>query len=288
MHYAVMGDTGLKVSRVSVGTDVKLTPEELLPVIRRAGELGVNFIDTDISYSYGDADGRSGRTWEAVREWLREVDREQVVLAAKTYEPTEDGALRNVEESLEGMGTEYIDAFLLHGLNEMEDWVRFQPALKGCLKARELGLVRHVGLSTHTVTLAQEAAHHPELEVLLVVLNATGKVMKRTGTAAQMQAAMRVLHEQGRGVYIMKSLARGRVFEDEDEMARAGSENSMTPDQVDRALTYAFECPWAHAVTIGMRSLREVEEDVAIAERVGCTVPGPAARHRCGGDPAAG
>ena len=268
MHYAVMGNTGLKVSRVSVGTDVKLTPEELLPVIRRAGELGVNFIDTDISYSYGDADGRSGRSWEAVREWLQEVDREQVVLAAKTYEPTEDGALRNAEESLEGMGTEYIDAFLLHGLNEMEDWVRFQPALKGCLKARDMGLVRHVGLSTHTVTLAREAALHPELEVLLVVLNATGKVMKRTGTAAEMQAAMRVLYEQGRGVYIMKSLARGRVFEDEDEMARAGSEHSMTPDQVDRALTYVFECPWAHAVTIGMRSLQEVEEDVAVAKRV--------------------
>jgi len=268
MHYAVMGDTGLKVSRVSVGTDVKLAPEELLPVIRRAGELGVNFIDTDISYSYGEADGKSGRSWEAVREWLQEVDRRQMVLAAKTYEPTEDGALRNVEESLEGLGTDYIDAFLLHGLNEMEDWVRFQPALKGCLKARELGLVRHVGLSTHTVTLAREAARHPELEVVLVVLNVTGKVMKRTGTAAQMQAAMRELHEQGRGVYIMKSLARGRVFEDEDVMARAGSENSITPDQVDRALTYAFECPWAHAVTIGMRSLREVEQDVAVAERV--------------------
>jgi len=268
MHYAVMGDTGLKVSRVSVGTDVKLAPEELLPVIWRAGELGVNFIDTDISYSYGEADGKSGRSWEAVREWLQEVDRRQMVLAAKTYEPTEDGALRNVEESLEGLGTDYIDAFLLHGLNEMEDWVRFQPALKGCLKARELGLVRHVGLSTHTVTLAREAARHPELEVVLVVLNVTGKVMKRTGTAAQMQAAMRELHEQGRGVYIMKSLARGRVFEDEDVMARAGSENSITPDQVDRALTYAFECPWAHAVTIGMRSLREVEQDVAVAERV--------------------
>jgi len=268
MHYAVMGDTGLKVSRVSVGTDVKLAPEELLPVIRRAGELGVNFIDTDISYSYGEADGKSGRSWEAVREWLQEVDRRQMVLAAKTYEPTEAGALRNVEESLEGLGTDYIDAFLLHGLNEMEDWVRFQPALKGCLKARELGLVRHVGLSTHTVTLAREAARHPELEVVLVVLNVTGKVMKRTGTAAQMQAAMRELHEQGRGVYIMKSLARGRVFEDEDVMARAGSENSITPDQVDRALTYAFECPWAHAVTIGMRSLREVEQDVAVAERV--------------------
>ncbi|MFC1525459.1 aldo/keto reductase [Candidatus Latescibacterota bacterium] len=268
MHYAVMGQTGLRVSRVSVGTDVKVPPGRFLPVLRRAAELGVNFIDTDNSYSYSREDGSSGKTWEAVRRWLPEVKREDVILAAKTYEPTADGAFRNAEEALVGLGTDYVDAFLVHGLNTLEDWERFQPSLEGCLRAKEQGLVRHVGLSTHTVTLAREAAVHPELEVLLVTLNATGKVMKRSGSPEQMQAAMEVLHEQGRGIYIMKSLARGRVFEDEDELVRAGSDNSMTPDQVDRALTYVFECPWAHAVTIGVRNVREIQEDVAIAERV--------------------
>jgi len=268
MHYTVMGNTGLRVSRVSVGTDIVLAPQQFLPVIRRAAELGVNFIDTDNSYSYKAADGTSGKTWEAVGEWLTEVDRAEVVLVAKTYDPTVDGAFRNAEEALTALGTEYVDVFLLHGLNTLEDWERFRPALEGCLKAKEQGLVRHVGLSTHTLALAREAALHPELEVLLVVLNATGKVMKRTGTAAQMQAAMKALHEQGRGVFVMKSLARGRVFEEEDVMVRAGSDSPLTHDQVDRALTYVFECPWAHAVTIGMRSVAEVDEDVAIANRV--------------------
>ncbi|MFH1570105.1 MAG: aldo/keto reductase [Gemmatimonadota bacterium] len=268
MHYAVMGKTGLRVSRVSVGTDIVLTPAQFLPVIRRAAGLGVNFIDTDNSYSYRREDGSGGQTWEAVREWLTEVRRGDVVLAAKTYEPTAEGAFRNAEEALAGLGTEYVDALLLHGLNTLEDWERFRPALEGCLRAREQGLVRHVGLSTHTVTLAREAARHPELEVLLVTLNKTGKVMKRSGTPAEMQAAMRVLCEQGRGVYIMKSLARGRVFEEEDVLVGAGSDSPLTPDQVDRALTYVFECPWAHAVTIGMRSLAEVEADVAVANRV--------------------
>lgn len=268
MRYSVMGHTGLRVSRVSVGTDIVLPPEDFAPVLRRAGELGINFIDTDISYSYRRDDDTSGKSWEGVRQWLAEVERPKVVLAAKTYEPSADGAFRNAEESLEGLGTDYVDAFLLHGLNTMEDWERFKPALEGCLKAKEQGLVRHVGMSTHTVTMAREAARHPELEVLLVTLNATGKVMKRTGTAAEMQEAMRVLYEQGRGVYIMKSLARGRVFEDEDVMAPAGSDSPLTHEQVDRALTYVYECPWAHAVTIGMRSVAELVEDVAIANRV--------------------
>ncbi|MFA6108021.1 MAG: aldo/keto reductase [Candidatus Latescibacterota bacterium] len=268
MHYATMGKTGLKVSRVSVGTDIQLVPDRFLPILRRAGELGVSFVDTDYSYSYPRPDGSSGQSWEAVREWLREVDREQVVLAAKTYDPTPDGAFRHAEESLAGLGTEYVDVFLLHGLNTLEDWERFRPALEGCLRAKEQGLVRHVGLSTHTVTLAREAARHPELEVLLVTLNATGKVMKRSGSPEEMQAAMQVLCEQGRGVYIMKSLARGRVFWDRDEEAGAGAPNQLTREEIDRALSYVFRCPWAHAVTIGMRSIAELEENAAVAARV--------------------
>jgi len=263
-----MGNTGLRVSRVSMGTDITLPPAELLPILRRAGELGVNFVDTDYSYSYARADGGSGRSWEGVRKWLTEVDRSQVVLVAKTYDPTPEGAFRHAEESLEGLGTDYLDAFLIHGLNTLEDWEKFRPALDGCLKAKEQGLARHVGMSTHTVTLAREAARIPELELLLVTLNITGKVMKRSGTPDEMQEAMRVLCERGRGVYVMKSLARGRVFDDRDELVRAGSPSPLSHEQVDRALSYVFDCPWAHAVTIGMCNVAELEEDVAIQQRV--------------------
>jgi aryl-alcohol dehydrogenase-like predicted oxidoreductase len=267
MHYARMGSTGLDVSRVCVGTDINLPPAEFLPILRRAGELGVNFVDTDNTYSYTHDQAGSGSTWEAVRQWLREMDRRRVVLAAKTYATTQEGALADVEKSLTGLGTEYVDILLIHGLNTVEDWERFQPSLEGCLQAREKGLVRHVGMSTHTVNLAQEAAAHPELEVLLVTLNLTGKVMKRSGTPDQMQQAMRALCEQGRGVYIMKSLARGRVFWEGDELP-APDGHTLTHEEVDRALTYVFTCSWAHAATIGMRSVAELEEDVAVQERV--------------------
>lgn len=267
MHYVKLGNTGLRVSRVSVGTDIRLAPADFLPILRRAEELGINFVDTDNTYSYDNSESR-GQTWEAVREWLKEVDRSEKVLIAKTYDPSPEGAFREAEEALVGLGIEQLDALLLHGLNTLEDWERFRPALEGCLQAREQGLVRHVGMSTHTVTLAREAAKHPELEVLLVTLNATGKVMKRSGTPDQMQEAMRVLYEQGHGIYIMKSLARGRVFWERDEEAGADAENQFTHEEVDRALSYVFGCPWAHAVTIGMRSIAELEENVAIQQRV--------------------
>ena len=87
MHYARMGNTGLDVSRVCVGTDVDLPPAELLPILRRANELGVNFVDTDNAYSYNHPQAGSGPTWEAVHQWLREVDRAPGELAAPHGNP---------------------------------------------------------------------------------------------------------------------------------------------------------------------------------------------------------
>lgn len=265
MYYTKLGQTGPDVSRVSIGSDVQILPEHFLPVLRRGGELGINFIDTDHTYSYQNPAGGHGQMWEAIRAWLLEVDRSKVVLATKTYETSFEGALKDVESARVELRTDYLDVFLLHGLNTLEDWERFQPALEGIMEAKERGWVHQVGMSTHTVTLAREAAYHPELDVLLVTLNKTGKVMKRSGTPEEMQQAMRVLFEQGRGVYIMKPLARGRMFtEGEGESGPM----EFTHRIVNEALTYVFQCPWAHAVTIGIRSAEELEEDVAIEQRV--------------------
>ena len=271
MYYTKLGQTGPAVSRVSIGSDVQIPPSDFLPVLRRGWELGVNFVDTDHSYGYQDPASGRGQVWEAIREWLAEVDRSKVVVATKTYEPSFDGALKDVEQARIDLNTDYLDVFMLHGVNTLEDWERFQPTLEGLVAARERGWVRQVGMSTHTVTLAREAAQHPDLEVLLVTLNKTGKVMKRSGTPEEMQEAMRVLHEQGRGIYIMKSLARGRVFSEDES-----GPSELTHSAVDEALTYVFQCPWAHAVAIGMRSAAELEENVAIEQRVDAVLD----RHR--------
>lgn len=265
MRKVPLGNTGLQVSRMAWGSDIGLSPQEFLPILRRGWERGLNFVDTDHTYSYRAPTGEPRPVWEAIREWLEEIDRSQAVVATKTYNTTADGALQDVEHALIALGVEYLDIFLLHGLNTLEDWERFQPSLQGCLRAKERGLVRHVGMSTHTVTLAREAASHPELEVLLVTLNETGKVMKRSGTAEEMQAAMRVLYQQGRGVYVMKPLARGRVYAETDEEGQAPP---LTSNQVERALGYVFRCPWAHSISIGMCSIAELEENVAILERI--------------------
>ena len=267
MHYAKLGKNGPVVSRVAVGSDVNVPPDTFLGILRKGGELGINFIDTDITYVYQDPEKGDVRMWNTIRTWLQETNRSDVVLVSKTLEKTAEGARKEITEALEGMDTDYLDVFMIHAVDTPELWNDMQPALEEIMRAREEGLVRQVGMSIHTVTMAGEAAKHPELEVLLVSLNYTGKAMKRSGTRQQMEDAMRVLYEQGRGVYIMKSLAHGRVFqEEEDAPDTAGV--ALEPAQVEKALDYVFRFPYAHAVAIGMKSVEEMEEDVSIAERV--------------------
>jgi 1-deoxyxylulose-5-phosphate synthase len=90
MEYANLGRSGLKVSRICLGTltfghrqwrDYVLDEEESRPIIRRALEMGINFFDTADMYSMGVSETITGR---ALRDFAR---REDVVLATKVYFP---------------------------------------------------------------------------------------------------------------------------------------------------------------------------------------------------------
>lgn len=91
MDYVRLGSTGLKVSRLCLGTmtygsrkwrDWVLDEEESRPFIRRALELGINFFDTANMYSGGASEEVLGR---ALRDFGPPRDR--VVVATKVYHP---------------------------------------------------------------------------------------------------------------------------------------------------------------------------------------------------------
>src|ERR1700740_3266009 len=92
MQYTRLGSTGLKVSRICLGTmtygskkwrEWVLDEAESRPFIQRALELGINFFDTADMYSDGASEEVLGR---ALKEM--EVPREGVVVATKVFQPT--------------------------------------------------------------------------------------------------------------------------------------------------------------------------------------------------------
>jgi len=155
MEYVNLGRSGLKVSRICLGTltfgskawrPYMLTEEESRPIIERALELGINFFDTADMYSLGVSEEILGRALADM------VPRSEVVIASKVYfkmgdDPNSGGLSRKhiinaVEDSLTRVGTEYLDLYQIHRWDPetpIEETLRALDDLVAAGKVRYLG-----------------------------------------------------------------------------------------------------------------------------------------------------
>ena len=235
---AELGRTGLKVSRLAFGTgylDGPVAPGARLLV--GAYELGVNFWDTSDDYG----------THPHVARALREVGRQDVVIATKTYAATATGARRSVTKALRELGVEAVDIFLLHAVDSLKELETKEPSLEALAQAREEGLIRAVGVSSHSREVLSRLLALPEVDVALVVVNRTGAWMK-DAKPREMAAVTRRLYQSGRGVYGMKALGSGQV----------------TGAEVAPALRWAFRFRYAHSICVGMTTVEELRINVRL------------------------
>jgi len=159
MKYVNLGNTGLKVSRVCLGTmtygskkwrDWVLEEEESRPFYRRAIEAGINFFDTADAYSLGVSEEITGR---ALKEFAG--SREEIVIATKVYNPMGEAPNRRglsrkhihhgVEESLRRLGTDYIDLYQIHRYDPETPIEETLEALDALVRS---GKVLYIGASS--------------------------------------------------------------------------------------------------------------------------------------------
>lgn len=158
MNYVRLGGSGLKVSRLCLGCMTYGDPawrpwvlkeDEARPFIRDALEAGINFLDTANVYSSGESERIVGR---AVKDFAR---REDVVIATKAFfpmgdKPNDRGLSRkhiitSVDASLERLGTDYIDLFVIHRFDPETPIEETTEALDAVVRA---GKVRYLGASS--------------------------------------------------------------------------------------------------------------------------------------------
>ncbi|SDF52908.1 Predicted oxidoreductase [Halorubrum xinjiangense] len=156
MEYTTLGETGLEVSRLSLGCMNFGTAEPWMihdesdsrEVIDRALELGINFLDTANVYSRGESEEIVGRAIEG-------YDRSELVVATKVYSRMREGpngsglsrkhVLDQAEASLDRLGTDYIDLYQIH---RWDDDTPVEEVLSALDHLVEEGVVRYVGAST--------------------------------------------------------------------------------------------------------------------------------------------
>jgi len=147
MPMVTLGKSGLKVSRYCVGGyHMAVQGEENgIRIIRRAIDLGVNFLDSAHKYHNGRSDEIYGKA-------LTPALRQKVILMSKAQFRDREGAMRQLEETLGRMNTDYLDLWQCHEVATHEEVDKiFGPngSLEAFVKAKKEGKVRHIGFTGH-------------------------------------------------------------------------------------------------------------------------------------------
>lgn len=151
MEYVRLGKSGVKVSRLCLGTMMfgGATDEpDSIRIIHRALDEGINFVDTANVYNKGESEKIVGKALKGRRD--------QVVLVTKVHGPMGDGPndqstsryhiMNEVENSLKRLQTDHIDVYILH---KPDDTVPMEESLRALDDLVRQGKVRYIGCSNY-------------------------------------------------------------------------------------------------------------------------------------------
>ncbi|MET8291853.1 aldo/keto reductase [Streptomyces sp. NPDC005132] len=175
MHYIKLGRTGLDVSPVAIGAMTygepdrghpvwSLDEQSSRPLVKHAIEAGINFFDTANMYSYGSSEEILGR---ALKDF---ANRDDVVITTKVRhdmrpgQPNGGGLSRKaimseIDHSLRRLGTDYVDVYMIHRLDNDTPIEETLEALHDVVKA---GKARYLGASSMHAWQFAKALHLQE------------------------------------------------------------------------------------------------------------------------------
>jgi hypothetical protein len=183
MPSRTLGKTGLKVAPVGFG--VGFTPDP--SVIARALDMGINYYDTARSYGGGASERLLGTAIKGKRE--------QVVLVSKTDAKTKADVLRDMDLSLQTLGTDRTDVYLLHGRDTAA--AISDEVVEALDSVKKQGKTRFIGVSTHDPnTIVDHVLKSGKMDVLLMTYSYP------IGTTRD--ASIKKLQDAGIGVVAMK------------------------------------------------------------------------------------
>ncbi len=173
-----LGRTGHKVGIFSLGGQAAVEKPDneaiAVPIVERAIDLGVNYIDTSARYG-----GEEKRWSERYVGEVMKRRRKEVFLASKTHDRTRDGSLKLLERSFELLHTDHLDLWQLHAVSKMDDVEKIFAkggAIEALAEARDKKLVRFVGITGHAdPDVLAEAIRRFPFDTVLLGVNAADR-----------------------------------------------------------------------------------------------------------------
>ena len=264
MQYRRLGRTGIDVSVIALGCEgyTKKSPEQVKAEFDHAIERGVNFIDMyspnpDLRDKVGAAlkgrrnqfviQGHIGSVWEK-DQYLRTRDVEKCKVA--------------FEDQLKRLQTNYIDVGMIHFVDEQED---FDTVFKGELielvkQYKKEKKIRSIGISTHSVDIAQQAAETGLIDVIMFSLNPGYDMViedgKITGVDPKRKALYEYCAKEDIAIDVMKAFGGGNMVDEKNSPFG----KAFTPVQ---CIEYALTRPAVASVMCGAHTEEELDADLA-------------------------
>ena len=259
MRYRINKRTGDRISEIGLGSAyMSKTPlSQAIPALRRAYDGGINFYD--LATGDGSAFPMYGKAFADVRRNILY----QIHFGADYTKGTYGWSLdlktvkRSVDLQLTGLQTDYIDYGFIHCQDELSDWETYQKngVFAFILRLMEQGVIRHLGLSSHTPQVIQRIMDEAPIDMLMFSVNPAydyGQGEFANGSAEERATVYRRCEAESVGISVMKPFSGGQLL----SAKQSPFSQALTPYQCIR---YALDRPGVLTVLPGAKSVQEVE-----------------------------
>ncbi|MDR3598996.1 MAG: aldo/keto reductase [Desulfosporosinus sp.] len=240
MRQVKLGLWGPEVSEVCFGSlaisplQGRVTEEEGTSVLKYALEQGVNWIDTAEIYDNYAQIAAASKDYPNVR------------IISKSYSVTASEMRHSLEKARTALQRETLDFFLLHEQESALTLKGHAEAWEELLRAKEKGIVRWIGISTHAAAGVRAGALQPGLDVIHPILNYQGLGII-DGNLNAMLEAIAFAAELGIGIYAMKVFGGGHLSHDPE-----------------KAVAFVRSVQGVQAMALGMSSREEVDYNLLL------------------------
>lgn len=258
MEYRVLGRTGLRVSQlgfgamrlpmVGTGDQARIDRALAIPMIHRAFEAGVTYIDTAVGYCNQDSQRVVG---EALKGW-----RDRIVVSTKNHDYGEDEKVwwGLLEQSLERLQISCIDVYNHHGINWGAYVEKVEPRVSRWMrKAQAQGMIKHICCSFHDnndALMKLVASGYPS------VITLQYNLLDR-----QLEEGIAAAHAAGMGVVAMGPVGGGRLGDASSVLGGLVPGIARVPEL---AMRFVLSNPCVDVALSGMSTMAMVEENVRV------------------------
>lgn len=254
------GNEKIGVLGLGMGGIQKSSDEEIEAVIRSAIQNGINFFD--LCAGAANVYAPFGRAVAGMREKIYF----QLHFGAVYKKSGEYGWSRNLAEiqktfawELETLGTDYVDFGFLHCVDEESDLEDIRKnGIWDYVKAlKEQGVVKHIGFSSHTPSVAHSVLDTGLADMMMFSINPAYDLERGDdygiGTAGERAALFRRCESEGVGISVMKPFHAGQLLSDKTSPFH----KALTREQ---CIQYALDRPAVLTVVPGVRGLSDLNE----------------------------